>query len=48
MINNNIEIIPNKLKEEIIKIFENHINMSVLHPHTVTEYSVLIQKLKEK
>ena len=48
VINDNIDIIPNQLKMEIIKIFENYIDKSNLHPYTVTQYLELIQRLKEK
>ena len=48
VINNNIDIVPCELKTEIIKVFENYINKTSLHPYIVTQYSTLIQKLKEK
>ncbi len=48
VISDNINSIPVELKADVIKVFENYMGKPNLHPHTVAQYSVVIQKLKEK
>jgi hypothetical protein len=47
IINDNINAVPNELKNEIIMIFENYIENLKLHPYTISQYSAIIEKLKE-
>jgi len=46
VINDNINIIPNELKTEIIKIFEKYITEKKLHETTIENYQEIIEKLK--
>ncbi len=48
VINDNINSIPDELKADVIKVFENYMEKPNLHPHTVAQYSAVIQKLKGK